>query len=268
MPDQDPLPTLFGVDCVDVAAVAGLQFDFAMGYAGGWWPTYSPLCAAYPQLAAKGRVLSYAVSAGMQAELCDCERGDLTVAQVDPWIGRQADRGVWRPGVYASLNTWANGGLRDALAHRGQGIRRIVADWTYVAGVLGGYDCQQWTDRYRGRNVDGNQAVASFLAPAPQPQHVNTPDYDVFEGSYPTQRWGSLDERLVAEEYDGARQHPDQYATYLLKLEAQCKWLADRVAWVAIYAQPNVNGTPSWAPERRGRRYQELIHRAHGARFV
>ena len=261
--------SLLGVDCVDVTAIQGLQFDWAAGYAGGFWPTYSPICQAYPALAAKGWVRSYAVNAGEKADGADFEKGDLVVEQADPWMDDAIARGVLRPFAYGSLDTWQNGGLGDALDHFGDSIARIVADWTYIEGpVYPGFDAQQFSDRWQGRNVDGNSALASFLPAAPGPPHVNGPDYAMFTGTYNTARWGKLREQLVVEEYDGARQHPEKYVSYLPKLEAELQWLADRVAYQAIFADPLKNGKPSWGKYSRGPRYQAMIHRSLGMRFV
>jgi hypothetical protein len=257
-----------GVDCVDVNAVRGLQFYWCAGYAGGWWPTFHPLCLAYPALYKAGRIFSYAVSHVEDADLCDCERGDLSVEEVVPWLSRQFARGLKKPGVYASWDTWMNGGLHDLLAHYGSNIRRIVAHYTYVASLAHpGFDAQQFTDHFANRNVDGNVAISSMFTKHPPIQHVNRLHLERFTGVYSTHKWGKLDERLIVEEYDGARKHPVKYKTYLPQLEARLYWLAHRVYSVA-HDEPLKNNKPSWAEYYRGWRFQQLAHRAHGIQFT
>ncbi len=263
--------TLLMLDCVDVHAVAGLKFYALAGYAGGSWPTFAPEVAAYPALAKANRVLSYAVNVTEDAELADCETGDLTVAQVrDIWLPRQFGRKVWRPGVYANLSRWRDEGLQDALAHYGSQIRRIVADWTYVEGpVLSGFDCQQFSDHYANRNVDGNSCLPSFFAPTAQPPHVNHPHYDWFsDGLFPTHKWGHLNERKTVEHYDQLRLHPDKHVIELHVSKAHLRWLAERDLFEAKHGSPHANHRPSWDVDHRGWRYQQLIRRAHGQRFV
>jgi len=256
-----------GLDTVDITQLHGLQFYWCAGYVGGWWPTYSPLCNAYPSLQKAGRIFSYAVNAGQDADWLDCELGDATIAEVPGWLSRQFARGHKRPGVYANWDYWHNQGLQDNLAHYGSNIIRIVAHYTYVPQIAHpGFDVQQYTDRYASRNLDGNVALDSLFTEA-SPEVVNPLHYDRFAtGPFPTKKWGKLNEREVVEEYDGARQHPDKYKTYLPQLEAKIKWLADRV-WTVAH-NPEKGGHPTWGEYHRGWRWQELIHRAHGMQFV
>jgi hypothetical protein len=257
-----------GLDTIDPAALHGLQFYWLAGYVGGHWPDFHPMVQSYPQLAKAGRIFSYAVNSSEDADFCDCEAGDLSSAEVPGWLARQFARGAKRPGVYASWDEWANQGLLGDLAHYGKNIRRIVAHYTFVPQISHqGFDCQQYTDHYASRNIDGNVALDSFFettTPA-----VNSLHYDWFPiGPFSSPHWGKLNERLIVEEYDGARQHPDKYKTYIPLLEAKLKWLADRIAWLAIYGEPQKNGKPDWSPSHRGWRYQHLIHRAHGMQFA
>jgi hypothetical protein len=257
-----------GLDTIDVSQLHGLQFYWAAGYVGGWWPTAHPLAIAYPQLAASGRLFSYAVNDSEDADWCDCERGDLTVLQVPGWLSRQFARGSKRPGVYASWDTWTNQGLLDEVAHYGSNIVRIVAHYTYVAQIShAGFDVQQYTDHYASRNIDGNVALDSIFPQTPSPVIDNPMHYDRFDkGPFASPKWGPLNEREIVLDYDGARQHPAQYRTYLALLEAKLKWLADRV--YAVAHSPLVAGKPTWDLYYRGWRYQQLIHRSQGMQFV
>lgn len=258
-----------GLDTIDVTQLHGLQFYWCAGYVGGWWPTYSPLCIQYPELAKANRIFSYAVNAGQDADWLDCELGDATIAEVPGWLSRQFARGHKKPGVYANWDYWSNQGLLDNLAHYGSNIIRIVAHYTYVPQMAHpGFDVQQYTDRYASRNIDGNVALDSLFGLPASPEVVNPLHYDRFEtGPFHTKKWGALNEREVVQEYDGARQHPDKYKTYLPQLEARIKWLADRV-WGVAHNPLGKNGKPTWGEFHRGWRWQELIHRAHGQQFV
>lgn len=258
---------LLGLDTIDISQLHGLQFSWLAGYVGGWWPTFHPMVIAYPNLYKAGRIVSYAVSESEDADWCDCEKGDLTVPQVLAWLPRQFARGHKKPGVYASEDTWVNGGLLSALNHYGENIVRICAWYTFHAAINDSWaDCQQFTDRYAGRNLDGNVARTSLFAPGPPV--LNQLHYDRFHhGPFHSAKWGALDERLIVEHYDRAREHPDRNKHYLPVLQARLKWLADRV-WGVAHHPPGPNGKPTWGLFHRGWRYQQLIHRAHGQQFV
>lgn len=102
----------------------------------------------------------------------------------------------------------------------------------------------------------------SKLTPVP-PRPADPHHYSRFvNGKFHTNRWGVLSERSVVEHYDGARQHTAKYKTYLRKLRAELRYLADRD--YAIAHKDKVNGKPSWGKYHRGYRFQELIHRSQG----
>lgn len=256
---------LTGYDTVDVQQLYGLTFNFLMGYVGGSWPTYHPMCIDYPPLYASGHIVPIATSPTQKARLADCEKGDFTVANTGPWLGEMIKDGVHLPGAYANLSTWESG-LKEDLAHYGDTIFRVVADWTGEFGVLAGYDMQQWTMGYRGHNVDGDASTTRPFGTSTR--HTNLPDYGIFTGVYGTKQWGKLDEEVTVKHYDLIRADPAKYPKELLKAEAELKWLADRVAYEAIYADPKKDGDPSWGKYHRGMRYQDLIHRARDVRFV
>jgi hypothetical protein len=268
LPEATPL-LRFGVDTIDIHQLNGLQFYWAAGYVGGHWPTLHPLAIAYPQLEQAGRLFGYAVSASQDGDWLDCESGDASIPEVPGWLSRQFARGHKRPGVYASWDYWHNHGLYDQLAHYGGNIVRIVAHYTFVPQISHpGFDVQQYSDRYASRNVDGNVALDSLFTPAKPPPIANPLHYDRFAtGPFSSVKWGNLNEREVVLEYDGARQHPDKFKTYLPLLEAKLKWLADRVYTVA-HSPLGSNGKPTWGEFYRGWRYQELVHRAQGQQFV
>jgi hypothetical protein len=254
---------LLMLDTITPSALYGLKFDGVAGYVGGSWPDFSVLHQMFPALAKANRIISIAVSATEEAEFLDCESGDATIGQVPGWVSAALARGVWRPGVYANSSTW-DSGLRTDLEKYGGRVRRWVADWVYHPGLIPGYDAQQWAPSYEGRNVDPSTVLDDFFAPTPQPKHVNPLHYERFiAGSFQSIHFGKLDERTVVEAYDAARKKKQGVE----KLEAELKWLADRVAWEAIYGQPLKSGDPSWGSDWRGWRYQHLVHRAQGHLF-
>jgi hypothetical protein len=261
---------LLMLDSIDVHEFHGLKFDALAGYVGGSWPSFSPECATYPGLHKQGRIISIAVTASEQAEILDCEAGDATPRQCGPWLKAQLERGVWKPGIYSSSSQMplVEASIQASGIKRDQ-IRLWVAKWTYHPGVMAGFEAQQWSDSYQHRNIDASTATEAFFPPSPQPAHRNEPHYDWFgDGPFHSHRWGLLSERKTVEEYDGALQQPDKYKLHIPLLEVRLRWLAHRVAWVAIHGDPNTDGSPSWGIDRRGWRYQQLIRRSHGTRFV
>jgi hypothetical protein len=150
--------------------------------------------------------------------------------------------------------------------------RAWVAHYTNVAHLEPGSNATQWTDKALARNLDESLCDPNFFVdpPAPKPV-VNDVHYDWFPtGPF---LWGALrlDEQAVVKAYDKYRarqtptQHPNRTQLYILR--AKLRFLANRVAHVAI-TQPRLNGKPSWNLDHRGWRYQQLIHRAQGQRFV
>lgn len=235
------------------------------GYVGGQWPTWSSLVKAFP----RASVLSIAVNSSEDADCLDIENGDAVPSDAPAWYARQKARGVARPCFYANTSTMPavlaalNGG------HVARSKYRVwTAHFTHAAHIEPGSDATQWTDAALGRNLDCSECVNGFFTDPPAPPVTNPLHYDWFAtGPFPS-RWGNLNERSVVEHYDGARQHWIKYKLFLGTLRAQCQFLADRVADIAIKQQPNKNGTPSWDVDNRGWRYQQLVHRAQGQRFA
>lgn len=109
--------------------------------------------------------LSITVRGGV-ADCCDCEQGDLTVAEAETWVARRLAAGQYRPCVYANLDRWERGGLKAGLAKYGARIRRWVADYDNVAVVPSGFDAKQ----YRSTSLlDTSVCLPGFFAPKPAP---------------------------------------------------------------------------------------------------
>src|ERR1022692_3292301 len=77
----------------DMIASLPTGADAYLGYVGGFWPTYLALLAKFPH----SKILGMAINASEDAEGADCEKGDLSIAQMPGWTHRQLARGVWRP---------------------------------------------------------------------------------------------------------------------------------------------------------------------------
>src|SRR5580704_5917847 len=100
----------------DAVTAANLPADakYAAFYVDGKFANEAAVKARCPH----ATYLSITVRGGI-ADCCDCETGDLTVLQAEAWVASRLAAGAYRPVVYASADTWTNGGLRDALAKYG-----------------------------------------------------------------------------------------------------------------------------------------------------
>lgn len=251
-------------DSIQVSAIPA-DAKAVAGYVGGSWPDFSPLVKRFPTALHK----SVAVNSGEDADILDVETGDASPSQAPAWVNRQLSRGLKLPGIYANASTMT--AVQTAL--NAAKIARTnyvlwVASWNNTADVPTGFEAHQFIDHGpNGENIDISACDPSFWHTAPSPPAVNPPHYDWFStGPFPSQ-WGDLDERGVVESYDGARKHPLIYKLFLLTLEAKLLFLANRVRFEAV-SQPNADGTPSNGVDHRGWRYQGLIHRSQGQRFV
>lgn len=114
-------------------------------------------------------VLTITVIPANTGECCDCEVGDLTVAQAETWVVERLAAGVYRPCVYADADRWENQGLASALAGYGSRIRRWVAAYPGTgANVPVGYDAHQ----YATGELDTSVCLADFFDGPPSPPPV------------------------------------------------------------------------------------------------
>ena len=107
---------------------------------------------------------------GKDVFACDCETGDLTVAQAETWVVEQLRLGVSPVCVYACRDRWLNQGLLAGLAKYDDQIRRWDADYDGVAAVPTWADAEQYADG----TADLDVARSDFFAaatPAPAPVH-------------------------------------------------------------------------------------------------
>jgi hypothetical protein len=246
----------------DGLTVASIPTDAqaVAGYVGGFWPDFSALVAAFPKALHK----SVAVNALEDADILDVENGDAVPGEAPAWIQRQLARGVTLPGIYANASTMPAviAALVAAKIERSLYVLWI-ASWDGIEAVPTGFQAKQFKTT---PSYDVSICAPSFWA-QPSPRVTNPVHYDWFvNGEFPSE-WGDLDEESVVLHYDGARKHPLKYDIFLKHtLQPQLQFLADRVAYEAKLNL--INGKPSWGVDHRGWRFQQLVHRAQGQRFV
>ncbi len=101
------------------------------------------------------------------ADCCDCEVGDLTVAQGEAWIKERLAAGAFRPCIYASQSRWTDEGLLSGLAAYGNRIRRWVAAFPGAGPVVpNGFDAHQYTDG--GGKLDTSVCLPNFFDGPPE----------------------------------------------------------------------------------------------------
>lgn len=256
-------------DSVNPAAIP-LDAKAVAGYVGGNFPSFSPIVQRCPKALHK----SIAVNAGEDADILDVENGDAIPSEAPAWFRRQVARGVKKPGLYAPESEM----VEVFAAMRAAGIKdeQWVAwdahfDNVPTLPTVSGRLCpaKQYIDHGpNGENYDLSVCDPSFFGEVVPT--VNPPHYDwmSWHGVLNRVKMGEAD---VARRYDKYRAkqtprfHPNRATLTLLRLHL--KWLAGRVYRVA-HSQPRKNGRPSWNVEHRGWRFQQLIGRAHGQRFV
>lgn len=248
-------------DAVNIDNIPGSATAVA-GYINGSFPNFNSLNERFPH----AHHVSIAVNVGGVAEFLDVEHGDALISQASGWLHEMLARGVDRPGIYAQASYWQSGGLYRDLEGYGNKIRRWIADWTFHEHLPNGFDACQWAG---GMVLDVNVVSDTFFGAAKPVPVLDPYHYGWFMGTYAPpanhKNWGKVNEELTVRQYDGARAHPIKYRLYLKNvLELKLRYLADRVAYEAIKADPHKNGKPSWDKFNRGWRYQALIHRAEG----
>jgi hypothetical protein len=182
-------------------------------------------------------------------------------------------RGVKRPKAYANASTMP----AVIAACRAAGIKddeydRWVAHYDGIPQFTDGLGekAKQYTDHGYGRSLDLSVVDPSFFG-ARVPA-VNKVDYSRFDKTPRRVFLQKRTEQGQVELYDKLRAlqtpklHPRRLQLAFTRKVLQ--FFAERVATVAIKDEPLKNGKPSWSVDYRGWRYQQLIHRAQGARLV
>lgn len=139
------------------------------GYVDGKWPTWDAVLQRWP----KARHVSITVTGQHDADVCDCENGDLTIDDAIRWFMRKRDAGYWAPGIYGSLDTWLF--LYDRLEQLGvqrSHVRVWTAHWTNrwhrCSTRCSRYfpwqaDATQFSDRALDRELDVSAATTDFF---------------------------------------------------------------------------------------------------------
>lgn len=155
-------------DSVDVEQIPEGAAAVA-GYVNGRWSTYPKLSKKFPH----AQRLSIAVSAAVDADCLDVEKGDADPWEAAAWVRRQLARGAKRPVVYTSVSQ-APLVLKE-LKRKGitrNQIRLWTADYTFKPHLCSskcGYDiggkadATQYTDHALGRNLDASLCSPDFL---------------------------------------------------------------------------------------------------------
>jgi hypothetical protein len=151
-------------DAVDVGNVpAGA--DYAGVYVNGHYANEAAMRARFPH----AKFLTITVSMDNTADACDCEVGDLTVAEAEEWVRWRLAAGVHRPCVYASQDRWENQGLHAALTPYGSKIRRWIASYPGSGpNVPPGYDAHQ----FASSEYDASVCLPDFFATSVTPSGV------------------------------------------------------------------------------------------------
>lgn len=139
------------------------------GYVDGRWQTWNDVLRRWPN----ARHVSITTTGRNQADACDCEKGDLSVAGAVEWVAWMHSLGHPAPAVYADLETWASQ-LQDALLtrYRRSQMRVWVAHWTgrwhrcdrhCDARLRIPVDATQITNEALGRDLDASVALTTFF---------------------------------------------------------------------------------------------------------
>lgn len=255
-------------DSVTVEAIPS-DAEYCAGYVNGLYANIPRIEAHCPHVK---HILTIDINGRANAECLDVEPGDASAAQVPGWVREQRLRGIAKPVVYTSASyvTTVLRALYGAGMSRGD-IRLWSAHYIgpHICNPNCGYgnwtaDGTQYTQTGYGRNLDISLLREDFFGPPPvvDPHHyhwfMNT-TFD-FAGE-------KVNERATVERYDKLRVHPHLHEKELHDLREDLSRLAGRVFTVA-HEEPEQNGKPSWRQFHRGWRYQGLIKRAEGNRFV
>jgi len=193
--------TLAMADSIYIANLPA-GFPAFAGYVDGTWQTAPGLKARFPS----AHILTIAVFASDDADCCDCEKGDLTPAQVPSWVKRQMARGAVLPCVYASaanipaiLSALTTAGIKRAQvriwsAHYGLGPH-ICGPATCKYPGVPACDGTQWTNLAKGAHgslIDQSLLLDTFFGGTVSttgPEHWDAADFaalDAYLGRLPT----------------------------------------------------------------------------------
>lgn len=256
------------VNPAEIPADANIATVGVAGYVGGIWPDYSEIVAKFP----KARHKSVAVNATEDADVLDIEKGDATPAEAPAWVKKQIARGVKKPGVYADASTMPE--VLKALEAGGLARSEYVVWIAHYVNAAPAYpfeqgaDAIQWTQAAEGKDLDQSIAIDNFWdITQPSPPVKNPTHYDWFDDTEIEYKGAKITERGSVQNYDKYRAKPSIYGEQLKVYEPRLHWLANRV-YNNAHNGVKPGQTPHWGQFHRGWRFQQLIHRAQGTRFV
>jgi hypothetical protein len=159
--------------------------EYGVYYCDGLYANYAAVRKRLP------KAVLYAITVrgrtGKGVFACDCELGDLTVAEAIAWVEEQIRLEVPLICVYASADYWINQGLWDALAKYNSRIKRWVADYNGVKtttityeGRTYQFDAHQYQSDAR---LDYDIATGTFFKNPPKAKTPKPPKPKVNSGS-------------------------------------------------------------------------------------
>lgn len=247
----------------DAVTLGNIPHDpFGVGcYASGSYVN----CGSARTYFSRAHIITIATNAGVTARVLDVEPGDAVAGQAGGWV-RMDQRAGWHcplacPTIYASISNMGNviANLHAWGLVQERDYMLWDAAWNGYAHVDSGYDATQWAST----SVDYDSGTLAFFGvhPGPPPPPPDPHHY---------KRFASF-ELPTVQQYDGARQHPQQFGRYIVRvLEPRLRQLAVQVAHNATHGTCiDVSSCAShWGEQWRWWRFQQLIARAKGLRFV
>lgn len=177
-------PTLTFDDAV-TAGYLPLNEQYGVYYCDGAYANYPAVRKRLPHATLYAITVFGRTGKGVFA--CDCELGDLTVAQAEAWVAEQIKLDVQLICVYASADYWINKGLWASLEKYGTRIKRWVADYNGVKttsvvyeGKTYQFDAHQYNSDAR---LDYDVTTGTFFKNPPKAEVVKPPKPKVNTGS-------------------------------------------------------------------------------------
>jgi hypothetical protein len=163
--------------------------NYVAGYLDGKWPSYAAIAAKYP----KAVPVSITVTGLLEADVVDCESGDLTPTSAAAWAKKKIASGIV-PCIYVSASSWTSA-QNACLAI---GVSPTAVDW-WIAAYPGpgailypGSIAHQWIDHgpYDESVVENGWIPGRTIGIVPpvSPQKEATMVCDVLTGGILTTR--------------------------------------------------------------------------------
>lgn len=247
-----------------------------LGYSGGnSWPTFTPYEKARPVLAAKHWVIPVTLSCVAFGHIYDIEDHGGKNENIGVFMHNAVH--VWKTPLTWGLPwlyTFASNVEAMAAAAKGFGYEHgkdyyiLSSHATQKKHICGPHTCGEVSfdcdggQYFFGGHFD-RSVLNAYMLDRPAPPKPNP--YAIFPtdvGDHTLPNKGN--ERLTAEQVDGALEHPVKYKHYLQgTLYGELKQYRDRAKRVSLYAPPDFTSrrhTPNWS-DHRGARWHGLNNR-------